>query len=178
VEEHPKRPGWRAARATLLCQAGRLDEAGRHFGRLAVHGFEDVPNDLDWKIAMILLSEVCAALGDAGRAALLYAKLEPYAATNVVIGLAAVCLGSTESFLGKLAATMGRQAEAADHFERALEANAALRAPICLLRTQLDYARLLGRRRRADDLLDAATGTAAQLGLGWVAKQAAELRGR
>ena len=126
-------------------------------------------------IAMTLLSDVCADLGDGERAALLYAKLEPYAAINVVIGLAAVCLGSAESFLGKLAATMGDSVRAERHFERALVANALLGAPGCLARTQVDYARALGSGRRAAELLAAATQTAAELGLGAVARKAAEL---
>jgi tetratricopeptide (TPR) repeat protein len=178
VEENPVRPAWRASLALLLCQAGRPEEGREQFERLAARDFEDVPKDLDWKIAMILLSEVCAMLGDARRAALLYRKLEPYAATNVVIGLAAVCLGSAEGFLGTLAATMGRRSRAVDHFERALAANAALRAPVCLLRTQLDYARALGPGRHAQELLDAAAAAGAELGLQWVAGQAVEVRGR
>ena len=100
-------------------------------------------------IAIVLLSDVCADLGDGERAALLYAKLEPYAHVNVVIGLAAVCLGSAASFLGRLAATMGRTDLAAEQFERALAANAALGAPACLARTQVDYARALGPGPRA-----------------------------
>ncbi len=143
VEDNPGRPAWRAALAMLLCDEGRLSEAREEFERLALRDFEDVPKDLDWLIAMVLLSDVCADLGDRERAAVLYAKLEPYAAVNVVIGLAAVCLGSAERFLGKLAATMGRSADAERHFERALVANAALGAPGCLARTQVDYARAL-----------------------------------
>jgi tetratricopeptide (TPR) repeat protein len=121
---------------------------------------------------------VCAALGDGRRAALLYAKLEPYAGMNVVIGLAAVCMGSTESFLGKLAATMGRRDDASAHFERALVANAALKAPVCLARTQLDYAQALGHGRRASELIEAAARTADELGLAALARTAAELEGR
>ena len=126
-------------------------------------------------IAMMLLSDVCADVGDGERAALLYAKLEPYAESNVVIGLAAVCLGSAARFLGKLAATMGRTVEAERHFERALEANAALGAPACLAHTQVDYARALGPGPRATELLAAAARTAAELGLGAVARKVAEL---
>ena len=103
---------------------------------------------------------------------------------NVVIGLAAVCLGSAASFLGKLAATVGRAEEAAAQFEHALAANAALRAPGCLARTQVDYARLIGSPgypdpshfARAGELLEAAGDAAARLGLGAVARKAAVLR--
>ena len=178
VEDNPGRPAWRAALATLLCQEGRLSEAREEFERLAGGDFEDIPKDLDWMIAITLLSDVCADLGDSDRAALLYAKLEPYADANVVIGLAAVCLGSAASFLGKLAATAGRADLAVGHFEHALEANAALDAPGCLARTRVDYARALGPGPRAEELLAAAEQTAGELGLGAVARKIAEFRGR
>jgi DNA-binding SARP family transcriptional activator/tetratricopeptide (TPR) repeat protein len=176
VADNPGRPAWRAALANLLCEEGRLSEAQEEFDRLAAHDFEDVPKDLDWMIAMTLLSDVCADLEDAERAAQLYAKLEPYAAVNVVIGLAAVCLGSAASFLGKLAATMGRGDLAALHFERALAANAGLQAPVCLARTQVDYARALGVGSRAEELLEAAAAAAAAVGSGAVARKVAALR--
>ncbi|HEY2397861.1 MAG TPA: AAA family ATPase, partial [Solirubrobacteraceae bacterium] len=64
VEENPARPAWRAAVATMLCEEGRLDEAREEFSRLAAGDFEDIPKDLDWIIAMTLLSDVCADLDD------------------------------------------------------------------------------------------------------------------
>jgi DNA-binding SARP family transcriptional activator len=177
VEENPARPAWRAALATLLAEDGRLDEAREEFSRLAAGDFDDIPKDLDWLIAIVLLSDVCADLGDGDRAKLLYANLEPYADVNVVIGLAAVCLGSAASFLGRLAATMGRTYDARRHFKRALEANAALGAPACLARTQVEYARALGPGPQADELLADAGRVAAELGLGAVARKIAELGG-
>jgi tetratricopeptide (TPR) repeat protein len=174
VEENPARPAWRAALATLLSEEGRLSEAREEFARLAAADFDDIPKDLDWMIAMVLLSDVCADIGDGDRAALLYARLEPYADVNVVIGLAAVCLGSAASFLGKLAATMGRLEVARRHFERALQANSALGAPGCVARTQIDYARALGLGSPlAAELAAAAERTAADLGLGAVTRKVA-----
>jgi DNA-binding SARP family transcriptional activator/tetratricopeptide (TPR) repeat protein len=181
VADNPGRPAWRAALANLLCEEGRLAEAEEEFERLAAHDFEDVPRDLDWMIAMTLLSDVCADLSDSARAALLYAMLEPYADVNVVIGFAAVCLGSAASFLGKLAATMGEPELAAQHFERALAINSELPAPVCLARTQVDYARAIlaaagePRDPRADELLEAAARTAAELGLRAVARNVERL---
>jgi len=174
--EHPDRPAWRVALADTLSQEGRLSEAREEFERLAARDFDDIPKDLDWMIAMTLLSEVCADLGDAERAEVLYARLEPYADVNVVIGLAAVCLGSAASFLGRLAATMGRHEEAAAHFESALAANDGLRAPACLARTQVDYAAALGEDPRAERLLAAASATAQALGLGAVARKVERVR--
>ena len=181
VADNPGRPAWRAALVNLLCEEDRLAEAREEFERLAARDFEDVPKDLDWMIAMTLLSDVCADLDDAERAALLYGKLEPYADVNVVIGLAAVCMGSAASFLGKLAATMGRGDLATLHFERALAANAELPAPGCLARTQVDYARALLRLAhagdaRAGELLDEAAEAAERYGLGAVARKVAALR--
>ncbi len=181
VADNPGRPAWRAALVNLLCEEGRLAEAREEFERLAAREFEVIPKDLDWMIAMTLLSDVCTDLDDAERAALLYGKLEPYADVNVVIGLAAVCLGSAASFLGKLAATMGRGDLAAMHFERALAANAELPAPGCLARTQVDYAQaLLGLAHagdaRAEGLLDEAAEAAERYGLGAVARKVAALR--
>jgi tetratricopeptide (TPR) repeat protein len=178
VAENPSRPAWRAALANMLCEEGRLEEAREEFERLAAHNFEDVPKDLDWMIAMTLLSDVCADLGDAERAALLYERLEPYADLNVVIGLAAACLGSAAGFLGKLAATMGHTERAVEHFERALAANAELHAPGCVARVEVDYARaiLSSGDRRAGELLRSAAQAAARHGLGAVARKVAALR--
>ena len=180
VAENPARPAWRAALANMLCEEGRLEEAREEFERLAANDFDDVPKDLDWMIAMTLLSDVCVDLGDADRAALLYERLEPYADVNVVIGLAAACLGSAAGFLGKLAATMGRVDLAAEHFERALAANASLAAPACLARAQVDYARAIWSARpgdaRAVELMQAAGEAAERHGLGAVARKVAALR--
>ena len=178
VADNPGRPAWRAALADLLCEEGRLSEAQEEFERLAAHDFEDVPKDLDWMIAMTLLSDVCADLEDAERAAGCTTSSNRTPRSNVVIGLAAVCLGSAASFLGKLAATMGRADLAAEHFERALAANTALQAPVCLARTQVDYARAVGPGSQADELLEAAAETAVAVGSGSVARKVEALRTR
>ncbi len=89
-----------------------------------------------------------------------------------MIGLGAVCLGSAERYLGRLAGVIGRRAEAERHFEHALEANARLKAYVCLAHTQVDYAELLGDDPHAGTLLDAATRTSRELGLPLVAARA------
>jgi tetratricopeptide (TPR) repeat protein len=144
---------------------------------LAAHDFEDIPQDGDWITTVTLLCDLCAALNDARRAELLYGALLPYAGVNVVAGIAVVCFGSAARFLGKLAATMGRNGEAAAHFERALEENARLQAPVLLAHTQLDFAAALGRTLRAERMIDEAARIAAELRLPAIAKRAAQLRG-
>jgi tetratricopeptide (TPR) repeat protein len=173
VAANPDRLAWRAGLGLLLCQAGRLDEGGAVMDELAAHDFADIPRDGDWLPAITLTGEVAVALGDASRAAVLYELLAPYAEQNVVVGLAAVCLGSVARYVGRLAVTAERRDQAGRFLERALAANAALRAPVELAHAQLDYAALLGRGRRAHELIEAATGTAAALGLPAVARRLA-----
>ena len=102
VASNPHRPAWRAALAALLAEEGRVEEAQREVDALAAQDFEDIPQDGDWLIAMTLLAECCAELRDQTRATQLYELLMPYRDGNVVIGLAAVCMGSAARYLGRL----------------------------------------------------------------------------
>jgi DNA-binding SARP family transcriptional activator len=175
VQSQPHRHGWRAALATLLWETGRPQEARSEFEVLGADGFRNIPRDVDWMISLTVLADLCADLGDAPRALQLHDLLAPYVAANVVIGLGAACLGSSARYLGRLAATSGEPAQAAAYFERALHADAALKAPICLAHTQLQYARLLGPGdERGRGLLSAAGETAKRLDLPAVARRAGQ----
>jgi hypothetical protein len=72
---------------------------------------------------------------------------------------------------------MGERTAAVEHRRRALARNAALKAPVQIAHTQVDYARLLGPGREARGLIEAAARTAEELGLPSVARRVAELRG-
>ncbi len=176
VAGSPTRPAWRAGLATLLCDTGHHDEAREHFELLAASGFTDIPEDGDWMITMVLAAEVAAELGDVERARLIYERLLPYRMVNVVIGLAAVCMGATARYLGRLAAVMGNREDAAVLLERAIARNGTLRAPVQLAHSQLDYASLLGGSARARELVQAAAQTAQELDLPLVAARAELLR--
>jgi hypothetical protein len=115
--------------------------------------------------AMTLLADVATALGDPEWARGLYDLLLPHRNTTVVIGIAAVCLGSTARYLGRLATTMGQPAVAREHLEHALRVNEALQARPQLAHAQLDYAQALGRGARSKGLIAAAGETADELGL-------------
>jgi tetratricopeptide (TPR) repeat protein len=117
---------------------------------------------------------VCTALGDTGRAAQVYELLLPFGDANVVIGLGAVCLGATSRYLGRLALTMGRRADALEHLRQAIEANTALGAAVHLAHTQLDYANALGPGAQARRLIEEARQTAAELDLPAVTLRAAK----
>ena len=87
IELYPAIPAWRAraGAAAGRARAARTRRA-RSSRRSPRGGFAAFPRDANWLIAITLMAEVCGALGDAARAAELYALLEPYAGRNVVVG--------------------------------------------------------------------------------------------
>lgn len=197
ADQHPMLPVWRVGVADSLAQSGQLDEARREFEVLAAGDFAEPPRDWNWLLAMALLAEVCCVIEDRPRAALLYERLLPFANRNVtaVPGLAGIGVASRQ--LGQLAALLGRDREAAAHFEHAIARNAEMGALPYLAHTQCQYAAMLARGRgrttadtrarrasaHADDLAAHATGlidlaeTAyARLGMNWWANQAGALR--
>ena len=172
AERQPDFAGWRAAVAMVCSEGGRLEEARVYFDALAVHDFRDSRFDHTWTSVMLTDAEICAALGDAPRAALLYELLTPYHDRLVVLGSGAVCIGAIDRTLGQLATVTGRFDDAEAHFRRADELNRRAMAAPFVARTQIDYAEMLLTRRRPGDitraeaLLGAAGATAEELGLG------------
>jgi tetratricopeptide (TPR) repeat protein len=183
VDLYPALPAWRAAHAMLHLELGRRVEAREQFERIAGAGFDALPRDANWLIAVTLLSEVSGALGDATRSEQLYELLRPYANRNVVVGRAATCNGSASRLLGWLASAMGEHETAEGHFVEALAMHEQMGARPWTVRTQLAYAEMLLRRRRRGDrgraleLLAAAGATAGELGMAAVAARVAELAG-
>jgi DNA-binding SARP family transcriptional activator/tetratricopeptide (TPR) repeat protein len=172
---NPHRPGWRVGMGLIAWDTGRPDEARAEFERVAEINFAEVIQDGEWLPTMALLSQLCILVGDRERAAVLADLLEPYAANNIVRGVGAVCLGSTSRLLGRLTAMLGRRTDARGHFEAALEAAAALRAPLLRAHTELDYAEALGATGRMAWLVDEAAATARELDLPAVARRAERL---
>jgi DNA-binding SARP family transcriptional activator len=172
---NPTRAAWRTGLAVLLYETGRFEEAQAELDALAVDGFASIPRDGDWIMVTAMTAEVAAGLADVERAELLYELLRPHAETNVVIGLGAVCLGSTNRYLGRLALALERRADAIEHLTRAVQANTELRATVQLAHSQLDLARALGPGSQARELRGRAESVAAERGLAAVARRAAEL---
>ncbi len=162
---------WRPGLALLRVELGELDAARRLFEDLAAEDFATIPRDGRWPTCLAFLTETCVALGDAGRAAVLYRLLLPRAGRNLVIGHGSGCPGAADRFLGLLATTMARWSDAERHFADAMALNVRTGARMPLAQTQHDLARMLlargfpGDRARATDLLRQALGTAAERGL-------------
>ena len=166
-------PGYRSFRclvALLECELEREDEARRAFDELAARDFAALPRDSEWLFCLSILAEVAAYLDDHDRAAVLYRLLLPYARQNTLVS-GEVAIGSVARYPGILAATTAKWADAAQHFEDAMEMNARMGARPWLAHTQHDYARMLlardgpGDRERALALADAAQDIYRELGM-------------
>jgi DNA-binding SARP family transcriptional activator len=169
--------------ASLYSELGSEADARESFEALARHDFDDIPFDSEWLFQVSLLSQVCTFLGDTPHAAKLYELLLPYAGCNV-LAYPELSLGSASRYLGLLASTMSRWAEAERHFEAAIEMNAQMGARPWVGHTQHDYATMLlardaaADRERALELIAAALTTYRELGMeGW-AERASELAER
>ncbi len=138
--------GLRAALALAYAETDRHREARSLLLPLA-ESFAESARDSGWLSNVSLLALVAARVGDEWAAERLTPLLEPYSHTAVSAFLVS-CNGSAAYFLGLLAQTRGRHAEACAHFEAAREANDSMGAVPWLLRTNLALAGSLGATRR------------------------------
>ena len=175
VAGNPTRRVWLGGLATLFMETGRMEEASAILAELEGDGFHTLALDNDWMLLSSMFADLASGLGDADRSARLYDQLLPYADVNVVIGIGAVCQGSTSRFLGRLALTMERRAEAVEHLEHAVAASERLGATVWVAHTQVDLARALGAGEQARALIARARATAAGHGLLVIERRAAEL---
>ncbi|TMB70379.1 MAG: hypothetical protein E6J43_02095 [Chloroflexi bacterium] len=171
VETYGSVPQWRIGLAYIYSSLGREEDARAQFEFMLSGGLDKIPEDLLWMGSISLLSEVCAFLGDAPRAAELYRLPRPHAGRCVVIANAVASYGSASRFLGLLATTMHRWEHAECHFEDALVMNARIDSPPWVAWTQYQYAQMLARRgdpvgrTQAGQLLTRALMTARELGM-------------
>ena len=141
---------WRCALALVLADLGREEEARRELEHLAAADFDDIPRDALWLVAMSLLAELCALLGDARRAQRLYELMIAYEGRNVVF-MGAAYLGPVTRYLGLLAMTIGEGERALAHLETARSAAERMGARPTVVLTALDAAEVLARRGAARD---------------------------
>lgn len=113
---------FRAERARVWAQMGRLAEASQELESLAERRFDVVPRDLTYLYTLARLGECAVALKHAQHAETLYGLLQPYKHFNALNGCM-LSLGSVSLYLGELANALGRAEEAKEHFEVALEQN-------------------------------------------------------
>jgi DNA-binding SARP family transcriptional activator len=151
IEMYPAIPAWRCTQALMHVELGRPEEAREAFEAVAAAGFDALPRDANWLIAVTLLAEVCGALGDADRAGELHALLAPHGGRNVIVGRAASCNGSASRLLGILATVLGQWEEAERRFAEARDMHVRMGARPWLARTELAWAQMLLARGGAGD---------------------------
>jgi DNA-binding CsgD family transcriptional regulator/tetratricopeptide (TPR) repeat protein len=171
VQQHAGSATWRPGLALLYVELGDLPAARAVFEDLAAQDFAPVPRDGRWATCIAYLAEVCAALADTTRAAVLYRLLQPWQSRNIVMGGGTGCWGSSDRFLGLLATTQGNWPNAEKHFAEALAMNERMGALAPLAHTHCDLANMLLARGDPTDAAKAATHlqisaqSAASLGL-------------
>ena len=171
VAQFPLIPAYRGALALNHCDLGEMDDARREFEILAQDDFGLIPRDGNWPIAMVLLADVCAGLGDKARAKVLHGMIAPYSERCCIVGTLVDCHGSMGLFAAMLSTTMENWDDAEREFEAALAMNTRMEAVRPTLRTQNEYAKMLlardapGDRQKALGLLTKAIDTAQPLGM-------------
>ncbi|HXD42933.1 MAG TPA: AAA family ATPase [Ramlibacter sp.] len=171
VQSQPESNLWRPGLALIYTELGQLDEARTQFEALAADGFRTLSRDGAWVASITYLAQVCSALGDAERAAILYSMLQPYSGRNLLAGTSIACFGAADALLGSLCAAMKRWTQGEQHFVAALAMNERQGARPALAHTRYHYALMLLARHDAADrqtaqvLLEAAAQDAAALGM-------------
>ena len=112
---------WTIALVGALAAAGRLDDARKPFEELVTPSGVDLPDDSLYFTGVCFLVEVAKALGDAERAAVLRAALEPYAGRVATTGLGGVGIGPVRRYVGVAAHVAGDLDAAIDHLGGAIE---------------------------------------------------------
>jgi hypothetical protein len=155
IVRYPSLVAWRAVLPLAHLAAGDHAGARAEFERLVADDFAALPPDMFWFTAACVLAEAAALLADEARCAALYELLLPFADRNVQVTQAAFW-GSSERFLGLLAAALGRSDAAGAHFESAIAKNEASGSPMAAGVVRRDHARMLLARGRPGDRVAAA----------------------
>jgi tetratricopeptide (TPR) repeat protein len=168
IEENPDETTWLPGFALIAADLGYRDAAQRRLNELARNGFE-MPLDAKRSASLSFLSEVAISLGDTEAAQRIYDLMLAYKDMTITAGVATICFGAASRYLGMLSAELGDFERAAEHFEHALEMNAASGARPWLAHAQAEYADMLlkvGSKKaieRAMSLSEQASATAAEL---------------
>jgi class 3 adenylate cyclase len=171
VQMYPAIPAWRTALAFHYAELGMLDQARAEFDILASDNFSAFPRDGNWPIAMGLLAETAAYLGDRERSQYLYDQLLPVADRCIIVGACVDCYGPSHRLLALLAATMERWDDSERHFEDAIALNEGMKAGRFAGWTFHQCADMLlrrdgpGDREKSLSLLSQALDVAERLGL-------------
>ena len=170
IEENPDETTWLPGFALVAADLGYREAAQRRLSEMARTGFA-MPLDGKRSASISFIAEVAVSLDDTVAAQAIYDLMLAYKDMTITAGVATVCFGAASRYLGMLSATLGDFENAAEHFEHALEMNAASGSRPWLAHTQAEYANLLlkvGSKKaieRAMSLSEQAWATADELNM-------------
>jgi tetratricopeptide (TPR) repeat protein len=167
------------ARAMLLAETGRLDEASGLLARVAGGDFGQL-RDRNWPVSWFQLARVAFLAGDRDHAATLYRTGRPLAGSCVMVSLGTACLGTADVALGWLAETLDDPA-AAGWYASACATNARIGARSWLAEARLGAARRAasaGHVGTARELAGLARSAADDIGMPAVSAAADQILGR
>src|SRR6478752_5877787 len=141
---------WRPGLAALTAELGMLDEARAQLALIQSDGI-DVYRHALWVGSLTYIADACVAVGDADLSQQVYRELLSIAERNVMIGHGVACYGSSERYLGTLAAAYGELELAELHLQRAIDYNRDMGAITWLAHSDYEYARTLGAQGRAGE---------------------------
>jgi hypothetical protein len=119
VAANPGISAWRSALASMYCWGGRLGDAAALVSQAASDGFDHVPWDNYQMNALALYADAIAQADVTEAAGVLYGLLEPW--PDQLIWNQVLCYGHSRTYLGMLAATLGRHELADEHFATVCE---------------------------------------------------------
>jgi len=167
-------PSWRAGLVGLLAEIGQTDDAAKAFEAIDI---ENIPDDVLRSYTLCVLAEAAALISDRERARRLRTLVEDSSDAHATIAGIAYW-GARSRYLGLIAHLLGDLDEAIALLRQAEQEHDAMRSPPWVARTRYDLARVLidrdgdGDRAEARSLLDAALGTAREIGGARLVEQA------
>ncbi|MBN1654228.1 MAG: AAA family ATPase [Deltaproteobacteria bacterium] len=160
----------RSRKIESMVDFGLRDEAQSALKDISAELLVGLPVDLNYLGSLARLSVASCEMQALGHAEALYDLLKPYA-QYFAADISFHCEGSISFFLGLLAQTLGRTAEAIAHYEEAIERNLRFELKAQVARTRYVLAKVLAGRAVRDDtnrarlLLDQAVIVARDLGM-------------
>lgn len=141
--------------ALAHARVGHLDEARPWLEAVVDGGFEQIAGDGGRVATLAIIGRICSVVGDARRAPLVAARLEPFAGHHELIGHGAYA-GAVDNTRARLALMAGELDEAAALFESAEEQHRRVGSPTFEAYSQFGRAEALRRRGGGNNDLDEA----------------------
>ncbi len=178
VANNPGLGCWQAILVHALVAAGENREAQQRLRQLAAGDFGGWKRDVNWLWGMTAATEACVVLGDIETAGTLHRLLAELPDQSVQAGPVLAYHGPLHRYIAPLAALLGREQEAEERFNAAIDQLDVTGARPLAAATRRDHARALlarGAHERAADRAAEALSTANSLGLAAIVSDAESL---